>query len=226
MPLARLAATLNGMGHSERAREIVARAIALAPSHGEVRAIYAEIVGVADWYFPMVLDDRRHAAIDEALRRAVQPGSRVLDIGTGTGLLAMMAARAGAAQVITCESDPVVADVAKEVVALNGLSDRIRVIAKSSEDLELGVDIAEAADVLIWDTLGSNLIGAGAFSVLEGAVRRLLRPGGAVLPARGAVRIALPEDRRQSKRECELSGVRPFSIQPRRVVILRDERRK
>ena len=46
---------------------------------------------------------RAITAYDAALRRAIRPGCRVLEIGTGSGLLAMMAARAGAAQVVTCE---------------------------------------------------------------------------------------------------------------------------
>ncbi len=47
------------------------------------------------WHFPMVADRPRNDAYDQALRRAA-PGRRVLDIGSGSGLLAMMAARAGA----------------------------------------------------------------------------------------------------------------------------------
>ena len=67
------------------------------------------------------------------------------------------------------------------------------VVAKSSADLEVGVDLAEPADVLIWDTLGSTMIGAGALPLLESAYRRLLRPGAPAIPARGTIRVALAE---------------------------------
>jgi type II protein arginine methyltransferase len=46
----------------------------------------------------------------------VGPATKVLDIGTGTGLLAMMAARAGAREVVACEMNPAVADAASAIV--------------------------------------------------------------------------------------------------------------
>src|SRR5205807_7574512 len=143
---------------------------------------------------------------------AIQPGCRVLDTGTGTGLLAMMAARAGAAEVVTCESNPAVAAVASEIIARNGFADRIRVIAKSSADLEVGVDLAEPADVLVWDILGSNMIGAGALPVIEQAIRRLMRPSAPVIPACGTVRTALAEDREAHRRQMHV--VEGFDLSP------------
>jgi predicted O-methyltransferase YrrM len=120
----------------------------------------------------------------------------VLEIGTGTALFAMMAARAGAGEVVTCEKDPVVAATAAQIVAANDLTNRVRVIEKGSTDLEVGIDFAEPADVLVWDTLSSNMIGANALPILEHATRRLLKPGAPTIPANGTVRIALAEDRR------------------------------
>jgi protein-L-isoaspartate O-methyltransferase len=214
VPLARLAHMLLAMGHGERARELCARAIALAPDDAEVQAYSTDIFShtVASWYFPMVRDCIRHSAMEAALRRAILPGCRVLEVGTGTGLFAMMAARAGAAEVITCESNPAVAAAATEIIARNGFADRIRVIAKSSADLEIGVDFAEPADVLIWDTLGNNMIGAGALPVMEHARRRLMRPGAPAIPARGTVRIALAEDREAQLRQMRIVG--GFDLSP------------
>jgi type III protein arginine methyltransferase len=214
VPLARLACLLLAMGHGQRARELCARATALAPDNAEVQAISAGILShnVGSWYFPMVRDRVRNAAMETALRRAIRPGCRVLEIGTGTALFAMMAARAGAAEVITCESDPVVAAAATEIIARNGFAGRVRVIAKSSAELELGVDFREPADVLIWDTFGSNMIGVGALSVIEHATRRLMRPGTPTIPARGTVRIALAEDRKLHLREMHI--VEGFDLSP------------
>ena len=196
--LARLACILMAMGHGSQARGLCARASELAPDSAEVEAISAEIFSysIANWYFPMVHDHTRHALMETALKRAIRPGCRVLEIGTGTALFAMMAARAGAGEVITCEKDPVVAATATEIIAANDLADRVRVIIKSSIDLEIGIDIAEPADVLIWDTLSNNMIGANAFAIVEHAARRLIRSGAPIIPARGTVRIALAEDRR------------------------------
>ena len=214
LPMARLAELLLAMGHDREAHALCDRAVTLAPDSGEVRAIAADIssYNVAGWYFPMVRDHHRHAVIDAAMRRAIRPGSRVLEIGTGTGLFAMMAARAGAAEVVTCDSNPVVAAVATEIVARNGYADRVRVIAKSSTDLEVGVDLAEPADVLIWDTLGSTMIGAGPLPLLESAYRRLLRPGAPAIPARGTIRVALAEYTRADR--WLMQNVEGFDLSP------------
>jgi type III protein arginine methyltransferase len=80
---------------------------------------------VPPWHFAMMNDVPRNSAYEEAIRR-VAPGRSVLDIGTGAGLLAMMAARAGAKWVVSCEQTPWIAAKAREVVAANGVGDRPR----------------------------------------------------------------------------------------------------
>ena len=69
-----------------------------------------------------------------ALERLVIPGSRWIDVGTGTGILAVVAALCGAVTVRALDSDPEAAHVASEVVTANGLADRIEVIAGSIGD--------------------------------------------------------------------------------------------
>jgi len=112
----------------------------------------------------------------------------------------MMAASAGAAEVVTCERNPSVAAVASEIIGRNGFADRVRVVAKHSADLEIGVDLARPADVLICDALSNNMIGAGVLPTTEQAVRRLIRPGAPTIPARGVVRVALAEDQEAHRR--------------------------
>jgi protein arginine N-methyltransferase 7 len=205
LPLARLACLLLARGQSERARELCAQAIALAPHNAEVHAIAAQILSHnVPPYFSMVRDSIRHGVYEKAFHRAIQPGSHVLDIGAGTGLFAMIAARAGAAEVVTCEANPTVAAAVSQVIARNDLADRVRVVAKHSADLEIGVDLARPADVLIWDTLSHDMIGAGALPTVEQAVRRLLRPGAPAIPARGVVRVALAEDREADRRQMHI----------------------
>jgi type III protein arginine methyltransferase len=164
------------------------------------------VVHVPSWFFTMARDDARNTAFETAICRAIGPGSRVLEIGTGTGLIAMMAARAGAAEVITCETSPAVAATAAEVIARNGFADQVRVIEKSSTDLKVGVDLAEPADVLLWDVLDNTIVGAGGLPLVEHAVQHLLRPGAPVIPARGSIRIALIEDHFLPERQMPISA--------------------
>jgi type III protein arginine methyltransferase len=212
--LAKLARLILAKGECQRARALCARAVSLASDNAEVRALAAEVFshGVPDWYFPLLQDSVRHKLYELAFRKTIHPASRVLDIGAGTGLFALMAARAGAAEVITCESNSAVAEVVSEIVARNGFADRVRVVAKHSSDLEIGTDLNGPADVLVWDNLSATLIGAGALPTVEQAVRRLVRPAARVIPARGSIRIALAEDRKAHFKQ--MNFVEGFDLSP------------
>ena len=180
-------------GRTAEALDLCRAALALAPQDGSIAAGARILLNgtVPDWHFKIIRDEARNAAYDAALHRAVRPGSRVLDIGTGTGLLAMMAGRAGAAEVIACEINPVVAQTAAEIVRRNGYGDRVRVIAKHSDQLDAEADLGGRVDVIVSEILSNNLLGENILGVHEHAVRQLLKPGGKVIPARGAARVAL-----------------------------------
>jgi type II protein arginine methyltransferase len=115
---------------------------------------------------------------------------RVLDIGSGTGLLAMMAVRAGAGEVVSCEVSPSVALAAQKIVSANGYADRIRILGKHSDTLDLERDIGGPVDVVVSEIINKDLIGEHVLQVMEGA-HRFLKPGGSVIPARGSIRVAL-----------------------------------
>ncbi len=106
----------------------------------------------------------------------------------------MLAVRAGAGHVYACEKNPIVAELARQTVNINGYSDRITIIAKESSELKVGVDFAEPVDVLLWDNLANNLFRQGALPAVEDARRRLIRPGAPVIPGRCELRVALFED--------------------------------
>ncbi|HEY4087071.1 MAG TPA: 50S ribosomal protein L11 methyltransferase [Bryobacteraceae bacterium] len=136
-------------------------------------------------------DSRRNHAWDQALRRAIRPGMHVLEIGSGGGMLALMAARAGAERVITCEKDPVAAQIAREICDCNGYGDRVQVIHKASQDLIPGVDIERPADLLFCDIFADTLLAFDPLPALADARNRLLAPNAPVIPRSGAIRIAL-----------------------------------
>lgn len=148
---------------------------------------------VPRWHFTMLHDRPRNDAYEQALRAVVRPDHRVLDIGTGSGLLAMMAARAGAAEVVACEAVPLIAEKAREILAANGLAERVRVVAKPSTRLVPGCDLAGPADVLVSEIFDAALIGEGALATFEDAWARLLKPDAVVIPASAAIRAQLVE---------------------------------
>ncbi len=140
--------------------------------------------------FEMLRDSGRNDAYQGAIGRAVAaagPAAVVLDIGAGTGLLAMMAARAGAERVYACEPVKPLAETAAEVVAENGLAGAVTVIAKASSDVGVGDDLPEPARLIIADPIDGGLLADDMIPALRHAIANLAAPGLRVIPAGATV---------------------------------------
>ena len=168
---------------------------------------------VPGYHVPMMNDSRRNLAWDAALRRAINPGDHVLEIGTGAGMLALMAARAGAGLVITCEQDPVTAAIGREIAERNGYGERIRIIAKHSRDLEIGVDLDRPADLLFCDIFGDSLVDFAPLPAVADARRRLVAPGAPSIPATASIRVALCNWAGYERR-CRIHSAAGFDLTP------------
>lgn len=131
----------------------------------------------------MLADAERNQALAQAVEAAVEPGCVVVDVGTGSGFLALLAARAGARRVYALE-DSAMAMVARRLVAVNGFADVIAVVQCSSFDFAA----PEPADVVLCETLGFAVLDEGFRSSLVDARQRLLRPGGRLVPAAVEIR--------------------------------------
>lgn len=138
---------------------------------------------IHSWHLPMLGDALRNDAYQAAIEAAVRPDDVVLDIGAGSGLLSLMAARAGAKQVYGCEMLTDLAELAKLVVAKNGYSDRITILPKPSGQLEVGSDLPTRATLLVTETFDSMIVGEGILPSLAYAHDHLLAPGARVIPA-------------------------------------------
>ncbi len=68
----------------------------------------------------MLADKQRMAFYHEAIQRKIKPGDRVIDLGTGTGILAALASRAGAGQVYAVDHSSII-EHAKMLAAENGI---------------------------------------------------------------------------------------------------------
>ena len=172
------------LGEAAQARESLRRAVALEPGNAAYRTNLRVVSGqfVPMWHFSMLHDDERNQAYDRAIRHDTRPGDLVFEIGTGAGLLAMMAARAGAQRVVTCEAVEALAQKAVEVIASNGLAAAIHVIAKRSDQLRIPEDLPKRADLLVSEIVSTTLIGEGLLPSVEDAKARLLEPGARIIP--------------------------------------------
>ena len=146
---------------------------------------------VPEWHVPMMNEQNRNQAYFDALQAVITPNSTVFEIGTGSGLLAMMAAKLGAKQVTTCETVPLIAETAQQIIADNKYEKTIKVIAKKSTEITVGADIDAQADILVSEIFSSELLGEHVLPSLEDAKRRLLKPQGKVIPAAGSIMIGL-----------------------------------
>jgi hypothetical protein len=119
----------------------------------------------------MLEDAPRTAGFIRAIEAKVRPGDTVVDIGTGTGILAMAAARSGAKHVYAIEAGAI-AGHAERVIAANGLADRISVLRGWSST----VSLPQRADVLVTETIGSDPLDERILETVADARRRLLTP--------------------------------------------------
>ncbi|CAN1185903.1 Protein arginine N-methyltransferase 1.6 [Linum perenne] len=136
-------------------------------------------------YLDMLNDSARNHAYREAIDKTLTKPCHVLDIGAGTGLLSMMAARAmGGGKVTSCESYLPMAKLMRKVLHVNGMGKEIKLINKRSDELEMGVDIPSRADVLVSEILDSELLGEGLIPSLQHAHDELLVENPLTVPYR------------------------------------------
>jgi protein arginine N-methyltransferase 1 len=137
-------------------------------------------------YGRMIADGPRLRAYSEALTAAIQPDSLVLEIGTGPGFFALMAARLGARKVWAVETDDSI-QLARELARANGLADRIEFLRLTSQALEL----EEKVDVLFSDLRGTlPFLQQHLPSVID-ARTRLLKPNGTLIPGQDTLWASL-----------------------------------
>ena len=147
--------------------------------------LYLKPYGDIELQRRMVSDRPRTDAFAAAIREVVQPGDVVLDVGTGTGILAMFAAKAGARKVYAIDATDI-ADVATDLIKANGLSDQIQILHGRAGELQLD----QKVDLIISEWLGSAALGEGMLDVVLDARDRHLTPAGRMLPSKVRVMIA------------------------------------
>jgi protein arginine N-methyltransferase 1 len=112
-----------------------------------------------------------------ALDQLIDPGSVVLDLGAGTGILGLLALRAGAGKVYSLDAGSIIATT-EAIAEANGVADKMVFVQRFSA----GATLPEPIDVVVGDQIGGLVYDAGVLDYYADARRRFLAPGGRLIP--------------------------------------------
>jgi protein arginine N-methyltransferase 1 len=134
---------------------------------------------IVDEHRQYLSDTERLSDFRQAINSVVKPGHLVLDLGAGTGILGLLACRAGASRVYSIEEGGMI-ELARSVCHANGFQDRVTFIKGFSVQL----DLPEKVDVIVGDQIGRFGFDAGVLEYFSDARERFLKPDGVMIPSR------------------------------------------
>lgn len=145
-------------------------------SYGAVATVTEKVFTTYDVQ-SCLFDTQRVEYLWSAIRRTVREGDVVVDAGSGTGLLGLLAARQGAAKVYCLEINPEFIEVIEQHAARNGLSDRVVAVRADASTYTPEQEF----DVLISEVISGGFFYEPQLQILNN-LHRYLRPGGRVVP--------------------------------------------
>jgi protein arginine N-methyltransferase 1 len=152
----------------------------------------------------MLMDHVRMRAYHSAIisNKQLFQGKTVLDVGTGSGVLAIWCAQAGAAKVFAVEYTDMALH-ARKLVEANGLSHIVEVIQSSVEDLQLPCQV----DIIVSEWMGYILLRESMLDSVIRARNRWMKPEGSMFPSHATMYFSAIsyEDDREGKAN-ELDG--------------------
>jgi len=157
--------------------------------------------GDADVHATMLLDRVRTEAFARAIAAVVKPGDVVVDVGSGSGVLALLAARGGARKVYAVERGPMV-ELLAHAIEDNGARGIVELVHADARDAEFALP----PNVVLSETLGSLGLDEDCLS-LAVAVGARCAPGAVFLPSGVEVVLALALDPALEERRASLAAL-------------------
>lgn len=169
---------------------------------------------IVDEHREYLTDRHRLGAYERAIAEVVRPGDTVLDLGAGTGLLGLLACRAGAARVYAIEATSLIG-LTRAIARASPFADRIVHLREYSTH----VTLPERVDVAVCDQIGRFGFDAGVIEYFDDARCRLVKAGGRFVPAALEFWVA-PVECPDAFAQVEFWNTRPagFDMSPARAL--------
>ncbi len=117
------------------------------------------------WHFAMINDTARNAAIEATIASLDLAGKTVFEIGAGTGLVALLFAKYGAAKIYTCEGNHNLAAVAQSVIESSPYAEKITILPGLSHEVIDKRQLPSQIDVIFTETVDCGVVGEGFFEI-------------------------------------------------------------
>lgn len=139
---------------------------------------YAHLQHILTYHQQLLSDRVRNQTFHKALKRHLRKGARVLDIGSGTGVWAIVAAKLGAAKVVAIEREKLLIPIIERLAAKNGVANIVDVIEGDSRQ----VKIPGRFNLIVSETVGNYGFEEEIVPILIDARKRFLKKDGVVIP--------------------------------------------
>lgn len=171
------------------------------------------------WQFDMLCDQTRNKCYSDAILSAVSSFSgtetRVLDIGSGTGVLSAFARAAGATYVTGCEQNPHLVEVSKEILRKHGIRigrnrDKVNLVATDVRELKTD----QKYNVLVTELFDDGGVGEGIIPLILHAKKHLLSEGATIIPSRMKIFAVLIQHSLPKMASLDLGSLNLYRWQP------------
>src|SRR6202158_3507628 len=147
----------------------------MVADHNEVEGqLYNHTNQLLRTHETLLSDGNRNRSFYRALKKTVTKTSSVLDIGSGTGVWAVAAAKLGARRVVAIEAEPLLIGLIKQIARDNGVASKVEVVQGDSRQIQLGQEF----DIVISETIGHLVFDEPIVPIMIDARKRFLKPGG------------------------------------------------